>query len=393
MARRKNSIFDDIAFLTAKFPWWAGVTLALVSFVLLHSYAGNEFPSVTSSSMDGFYKNIFPNFLRILAFFGQIILPVAFLLGSMLSVLSNVKRAKLYDKTSHNASYHSLDSMSWQDFEYLVGEYFRRREFSVEETKSGADGGVDLIATKGKEKYLIQCKHWKAYKVGVNVVRELLGVMVGVGATGGFVVTSGGFSKDAIDFARSNNIHLLDGKEFFNNMKSDASLQSQPEKKKGRFLKKIALALVGLFFVASAFYFFLYPESSRFFHSILPTQISRLFPNGQDLDEKNSKSNKPTKQAEQAEQKDGRFTDDQIAKAMEKVLSEKRIEQQKSIEDGLQEQEQKYIYEVELFSGGRISTDNLTVTKKEVTFKSEKGLVVTLNREEIKTIKKIKLDQ
>jgi restriction system protein len=33
--------------------------------------------------------------------------------------------------------------------------------------------GVDLALTKGTEKFLVQCKQWKAYKVGVDVVREL----------------------------------------------------------------------------------------------------------------------------------------------------------------------------------------------------------------------------
>ncbi len=47
----------------------------------------------------------------------------------------------------------------------------------------------------------------------MEVVRELLGAMVGAGAAGGYVVTSGQFTKDACAFARDNNIQLLDGKD------------------------------------------------------------------------------------------------------------------------------------------------------------------------------------
>jgi len=391
MARRSNSPFDDIVNLTAKFPWWVGVILALASFFILHSYAEKDLRPVTSSGIDGVFQTIFPGFLHILAFYGQIIMPFMFLLGSMLSVIFNSRRTKLYDKTSKSFSHNSLEKMSWQDFEYLVGEYFRRRGFTVAETKSGADGGVDLIATKGKEKYLIQCKHWKAYKVGVKVVRELLGVMVGIGATGGFVVTSGEFTKDAIDFSKHNNINLLDGKELFENIKSDTIAQSQSEKKEGGNLLPIALAFVGFFFAVFS-YFLLYPESSRFFYSYLPSQIRFILPTDHDhLKEKESESDNF---ALQRENNDGNFSKDRITRAIKEVLSAKKNEQSINIEgDGQKAEEQKYYYDIELFSGGFITTDNLTLTNNEVTFKSSKGLVVTLNREDVKSMKKIKLDK
>ena len=343
MTRRENSIFEDIADITSKFPWWVGVSLALVSFLFLHSYAGKELPPVTVTGVDGIFKSVLPGLLHALAFFGQMILPVAFLLGSMASVILKIKRTKLYDKTSRSVSQNSLGNMSWQDFEYLVGEYFRRRQFSVEETKSGADGGVDLIATKGMEKYLIQCKHWKVYKVGVNVVRELLGVMVGVGATGGFVVTSGEFTKDAINFAKANNIILLDGKELFNSMRSYAISEGQPKKEKVGNLQKIACALLVLLFVAVS-YFLLCPESSTSFYSILPSEIRGFLLNGKEYrDTKNTQSSTPVKQAEQ---KDGRFTHDQVTRAMEEVLSEKKSEQLKNIKADQKGEEQKYLYEI-----------------------------------------------
>jgi len=65
------------------------------------------------------------------------------------------------------------------------------------ETPGGPDGGVDLVARKDGEKHLIQCKHWKAQKVGVQVVRELLGVLYRSGAVGGQIVTTGEFTKAA----------------------------------------------------------------------------------------------------------------------------------------------------------------------------------------------------
>jgi restriction system protein len=106
--------------------------------------------------------------------------------------------------------------MTWQEFELLVGEAFRQKGYKfLELGGAGPDGGVDLVLTKGSETFLVQCKQWKAFKVGVDVVRELYGVMAAKGAAGGFVVTSGKFTVDAQEFARGRNVTLLDGDKLF----------------------------------------------------------------------------------------------------------------------------------------------------------------------------------
>ena len=74
-----------------------------------------------------------------------------------------------------------------------------------------ADGGVDLVLKKNNETHFVQCKQWKAYKVGVQIVRELYGVMAAKGAVGGYVVTSGVFTDEAKSFAEGRNIELIDG--------------------------------------------------------------------------------------------------------------------------------------------------------------------------------------
>ncbi len=385
MTRRANSIFEDIAEITSKFPWWAGVSLALFSFLFLHSYAGKELTPVAISGIDGIFQNALPGLLRVLAFFGQFVLPVAFLLGAWASAILNFRRKKLYDKTSRSVSQDSLSNMSWQDFEFLVGEYFRHRQFSVEETKAGADGGVDLIATKGPEKYLIQCKHWTAYKVGVNVVRELLGVMVGVGATGGFIVTSGEFTKDAIDFAKANKILTLNGKELHSNMKSYAIFENQPDKNKSGKLQKMTWVFVVLLLIAAC-YSLLHFEAGASLNSLLTSQIREFLSNGQE--HRGTKDIQVSKPSKQTEQKESRFTDDQITRAAKEVLIEKKSEHIKDINPGQRGEALKYLYEIELFSGGWIFTENVTITDKEVTYISDKGLIVSLNRDDVKTMRK-----
>jgi restriction system protein len=76
------------------------------------------------------------------------------------------------------------------------------------------------VLRKGGEKFLVQCKQWRAFKVGVDVVRELYGVMAAKGAAGGFVVTSGRFTDDATRFAEGRNVTLVDGPKLHAMMKS-----------------------------------------------------------------------------------------------------------------------------------------------------------------------------
>ncbi len=104
-----------------------------------------------------------------------------------------------------------------------MGELFRRRGYSVVETGGvGADGGVDLVLRKSSEKYLVQCKRWRATPVGVKVVRELYGLMSATGATGAFVVTCGAFSADARAFAEGRNVELVESRELLKFLPSSA---------------------------------------------------------------------------------------------------------------------------------------------------------------------------
>jgi len=91
-----------------------------------------------------------------------------------------------------------------REFEEIVAELFKGYGYSVELTKRTRDGGRDVIAINRNnviipQKYLIECKHWKD-KVGVSVVRELLGVSAieEERPSGLIVASTSGFTKDAL---------------------------------------------------------------------------------------------------------------------------------------------------------------------------------------------------
>ncbi len=210
MARKRSGIADDFIDIVSMLPWWVGCALALVSYVLLHRVATqvmvvNTTPGHASDLM---VQSIWMG----LATGGQYFVPLLCLAGAAMSAYRRHQRQTLVANVSSGKAADALDGISWQEFEMLVGEAFRLQEYQVLETGgAGADGGVDLVLRKGGEKFLVQCKQWKAFTVGVTIVRELYGVMAANGAAGGFVVTSGRFTDEAKSFALGRNVNLIDG--------------------------------------------------------------------------------------------------------------------------------------------------------------------------------------
>lgn len=149
--------------------------------------------------------------VTVAAMAGQYLLPGLLGIGALISIARRIRRNWLFRKALNDPEAVS-EGMDWQQFERLVGEVFRRQGYTVEETgAAGPDGGIDLILRKGRKRFLVQCKQWRALKVGVKVVRELYGVVAAQGAAGGFVVTSGDFTEDARQFAASCKLTLIDG--------------------------------------------------------------------------------------------------------------------------------------------------------------------------------------
>lgn len=146
----------------------------------------------------------------------QYLVPVICFAVAGTSAWRHHKRKTLVANVASSDAADALNDMSWQEFESTVAEAFRLDGFRVgERGGASADGGVDLVLYREREKFLVQCKQWKAYQVGVSVVRELYGVMAAEGAAGGFVVTSGKFTPSAIDFAAGRNVVLVDGAILF----------------------------------------------------------------------------------------------------------------------------------------------------------------------------------
>lgn len=216
MGRRRQSLLDDLS----NAPWWVGVVAGVVGFVgIAYVLPSIEFNRPVLTGMARGLTHLAPIWLLIC------------LGGAGLSALSSWRNRRLYASQRRSPN---LSSVSWQEFEKLVAEHFRAQGYSVSESGGPQpDGGVDLRIVKDGEKYVVQCKNWKARQVGVPVVRELVGSITQEGAVGGFLVTSGAITTPARKLARDAGVQIIDGAALANQMQGADSAKVSSNNRQG----------------------------------------------------------------------------------------------------------------------------------------------------------------
>lgn len=229
MIRRKsnkgNSLLDDLFDLLfniiKSFPWWVNFLLAIFSYSSLH-YLSNKYSAVDLQGI---------NFgIAIFAYICQYVFPIIFILGGIVSLWNVFRGKELLWSVSSGGTTEALAKMSWQNFELLMGQWFKTQGYDVVQAGGAhADGGVDIELRKNNELYLVQCKHYRAWKVPVETIRDLYGVMTSRGAVGGFVVTSGRFTQPAKEFAEGRVINLIDGEKLTQILKQSNISKLEPQ--------------------------------------------------------------------------------------------------------------------------------------------------------------------
>jgi restriction system protein len=92
--------------------------------------------------------------------------------------------------------------LSPRQFEEIVAELLNRKGYEIKISPATRDGGVDIYAAHktdlGSFLYVVQCKKYNVeHRVGVGLIRDLLGTVELERATAGIMVTSSFFTKDA----------------------------------------------------------------------------------------------------------------------------------------------------------------------------------------------------
>jgi restriction system protein len=176
MARRRESVFDILLIL----PWWVGLASGAVGYVAVTYVLPRLW---TDQLLGAVAKGIQP--------IGTVWL-VLCVVAAIGSAVRSIFIARKYDRLK---SAEDVRSLSWRQFESIVGEAFRRRGYTVlENAVDGPDGGVDLVLRRNGEKFYVQCKQWKKSSVGVKPIREFFGVISASEAAGGFFVCSGSYT-------------------------------------------------------------------------------------------------------------------------------------------------------------------------------------------------------
>lgn len=134
------------------------------------------------------------------------------LLARLKSIVGALVWRILHDEPSRACADPAIEirAMKWANVQLLLAEAFRQEGFLVKEIGGEA---APMVLLKNERAYLVDCRHWSASEVGANAPGQLYGAMGRLGAKGGFVVTSGRFTPDALEFARGLNVELIAGRE------------------------------------------------------------------------------------------------------------------------------------------------------------------------------------
>lgn len=97
-----------------------------------------------------------------------------------------------------------------EDFEHYVAAHFLKNGYKAEVTRYVLDGGIDIVLTKDKKLYGVQCKYLSPKRCVDTVdMLHFLGALVNMRADGGFFVTTGKITSAGQDIAKRNGITII----------------------------------------------------------------------------------------------------------------------------------------------------------------------------------------
>lgn len=113
-----------------------------------------------------------------------------------------------------------LNDLKWREFARLLSNLLQQRGLSPDEAdRKPGDDGFDLLMTRGSARYVVQCKHGRAYQLNAAAVRDLSRVRQMQGAEGAIVITTGRADNEARSIAEANQVEIIDGKTLWSQVR------------------------------------------------------------------------------------------------------------------------------------------------------------------------------
>jgi HJR/Mrr/RecB family endonuclease len=104
------------------------------------------------------------------------------------------------------------DVRSGGEFEEYLTNLFSLLGYKTENTKITGDQGIDVLVSRGKERYGIQAKFY-SQPVGNSAVQEVIAGREYFKLSKGIVVTNSTFTTSAKQLAEKTNVRLINGEE------------------------------------------------------------------------------------------------------------------------------------------------------------------------------------
>ena len=106
------------------------------------------------------------------------------------------------------ATWAKSGSMSGREFEHFMADLFRMAGYKVDVVGGAGDQGVDLLLKEGRKRIAVQCKK-DGKPVGNAAVSAVYTGAKHYGAKQAWVVAPEGFTKGAIELAKSTGVRLM----------------------------------------------------------------------------------------------------------------------------------------------------------------------------------------
>lgn len=134
----------------------------------------------------------------------------ALLIAAVLLALAVIAVVTLAARSRPAVTVRNLRKLEDQGFRSRLAAAFTRRGWHVTH-RDEPDDPAQLELSGSGQRYLVQCRHWRARFVGGVPIGELARAVGAEAADGGYAVTTGRFTRDARSAAGRAGIELIDG--------------------------------------------------------------------------------------------------------------------------------------------------------------------------------------